>query len=116
MPSLFKDIEPSITQKIEVYKKPPLAFCGNKKNAYNLLQSVIKELKHKADFKESELIVVDVFGGSGLLSHIFKQALPKARVIFNDYDDFQKRLDNIESTNEILAALNPPPLRVKIQK
>ena len=50
-----------------------------------------------------ETIFLDVFGGSGLISHNIKQWYPKNRVIWNDYDNYQKRLDGISDT-EILRA------------
>ena len=36
--------------------------------------------------------IVDVFGGSGLLSHTAKQLKPKATVIYNDFDGYNERL------------------------
>ena len=47
-------------------------------------------------------IVVDLFGGSGLLSHLAKRANPCSRVIYNDYDNYCERLAHIEQTNELL--------------
>ena len=44
---------------------------------------------------------MDVFGGSGLLAHITKQVLPKARVIYNDFDGYSERLQNINDTNKL---------------
>lgn len=49
--------------------------------------------------------VVDLFGGSGLCSHTIKQARPDLTVIWNDYDDYQSRLDHIGTTNEQCEAL-----------
>lgn len=48
-------------------------------------------------------VFVDLFGGSGLLSHIAKQERPDAQVIYNDFDDFHLRLQNIPRTNALLA-------------
>ena len=42
-----------------------------------------------------------MFGGSGLLAHTAKRAKPKARVIYNDYDNYSERLANIDSTNAL---------------
>lgn len=47
-------------------------------------------------------VFVDLFGGSGLLSHIAKRERPDVRVIYNDYDDFHLRVENIERTNAII--------------
>lgn len=63
------------------------------------------------DFKEvlkqfpDDAIYLDLFGGSGLLSHITKHEKPNATVIYNDYDNYRQRLDNIGRTNSLLAEL-----------
>lgn len=52
--------------------------------------------------------IVDVFGGSGLLAHTAKKLKPKARVIYNDFDNYSERLKHIDDTNrlrQILAKL-----------
>ena len=49
--------------------------------------------------------VVDLFGGSGLLSHTAKRVLPGCRVIYNDFDRYDRRLAAVEDTNAILAAI-----------
>jgi hypothetical protein len=46
---------------------------------------------------------VDLFGGSGLLSHTVKRLRPNARVVYNDYDNFRERLACIPRTNALLA-------------
>lgn len=48
-------------------------------------------------------VYVDLFGGSGLLSHFVKTQKPKAKVIYNDYDSYSERLINIPRTNKLLA-------------
>jgi hypothetical protein len=48
---------------------------------------------------------VDLFGGSGLLSHIAKCEKPSATVVYNDYDNYRKRLENIPRTNALLSDL-----------
>ena len=48
-------------------------------------------------------VFVDLFGGSGLLSHVAKQERPDARVVYNDFDDFHLRLQNIPRTNALLG-------------
>ena len=51
-------------------------------------------LKHVKTVLTNTLIImgtiVDVFGGSGLLSHTAKQLKPKATVIYNDFDGYTK--------------------------
>ena len=48
---------------------------------------------------------VDLFGGSGLLSHIAKRVHPEARVVYNDYDGYRGRLEALPRTNAILARI-----------
>jgi hypothetical protein len=48
---------------------------------------------------------VDLFGGSGLLSHIAKCQKPNAIVVYNDFDGYRKRLEHIPQTNELLTRL-----------
>ena len=52
-----------------------------------------------------DAVFVDLFGGSGLLSHITKCQKPNATVIYNDFDDYRHRLANIPRTNLLLADL-----------
>ncbi len=47
-------------------------------------------------------VFVDLFGGSGLLSRAVKDVRPDARVVYNDYDDYHVRIQNIPRTNELL--------------
>lgn len=50
-------------------------------------------------------VFVDLFGGSGLLSHITKCQRPDATVVYNDFDNYRFRLENIPRTNALLADL-----------
>ena len=77
------------------YTSAPLPFQGQKKGFVNAFKTVL------ADCPE-DITIVDLFGGSGLLSHTAKSVKPHARVVYNDYDDYQLRLDSIENTNAIL--------------
>ncbi|MDW0617948.1 hypothetical protein P2G70_10505 [Mannheimia haemolytica] len=45
--------------------------------------------------------IIDVFGGSGLLSHTAKREKPLARVIYNDFDGYAERLKHIKETNQL---------------
>lgn len=47
-------------------------------------------------------VFVDLFGGSGLLSHITKRERPDAQVVYNDYDDYHLRIENVARTNAII--------------
>ena len=59
----------------------------------------------KKECLPDDTVFVDLFGGSGLLSHIAKQEKPDATVVYNDFDNYQKRLENINRTNRLLADL-----------
>ena len=48
---------------------------------------------------------MDLFGGSGLLSHIAKCQKPDATVVYNDFDGYRDRLAHIPQTNALLAEL-----------
>ena len=48
---------------------------------------------------------VDLFGGSGLLSHIAKRSKADATVVYNDFDNYRFRLKNIPQTNKLLAEI-----------
>lgn len=87
-------------QKKKIYSTPPLPFRGNKRNFIREFKEVLSGIK---DIE----VVVDLFGGSGLLSRAAKDVLPHARVIYNDYDNYTQRLENIERTNEIFDLIRP---------
>ena len=76
-----------------IVKKPPLMFRGHKRNALKLLYNYFKENELKED-----VIIVDLFGGSGLLSNFFKQLFPNNTVIYNDYDGYKERLNKYDAT------------------
>ena len=82
------------------YLSAPLPFIGQKRM---FAKEFIKVLKHYPD----NAVFVDLFGGSGLLSHITKCQKPEATVIYNDYDDYRRRLENIPRTNALLAKIRP---------
>ena len=82
-------------KKEKTYKSAPLPFQGQKRRHAEKFSNVIKAINPD--------IVVDLFGGSGLLSHLAKRANPRSRVIYNDFDNYSKRLANIDKTNELLA-------------
>ncbi len=78
------------------FNQAPLPFQGQKRRFLNEFKGALKSFKGSTVF-------VDLFGGSGLLSHTVKQMYPDATVIYNDFDDYHLRLANIESTNTLLA-------------
>ena len=75
--------------------KSPLPFQGQKR-------FFIKEFKNVLEKIQGVKIVVDLFGGSGLLSRIAKDTLTGAKVVYNDFDNYRQRLENIKTTNKIL--------------
>lgn len=87
-------------QQKKTYTTPPLPFRGNKRYFVKKFREVLSNLR---DIE----VVVDLFGGSGLLSRAAKDVLPHARVIYNDFDGYTKRLENIERTNEIFDLIRP---------
>lgn len=77
------------------YLSAPLPFQGQKRM---FAKEFIKVLKHYPD----DTVFVDLFGGSGLLSHITKCQKPDAIVVYNDFDNYRRRLENIPRTNALL--------------
>lgn len=80
------------------YLSAPLPFVGQKRMFAQKFKEVLKEYPDNSVF-------VDLFGGPGLLSHITKREKPNATVIYNDYDNYRMRLNNINRTNALLSDL-----------
>ena len=76
--------------------KPPIPFQGNKKLWKNKFIDIIKEMGEYD-------IYIDLFGGSGILSHWVKHVYPSSTVIYNDFDKYEDRCKQIKETNEILT-------------
>ncbi len=81
---------------MKTYNKAPLPFQGQKRN---FLKKFREELKQYP----ADAIYIDLFGGTGLLSHTIKSTHPDARVIYNDFDNYAVRLQNIDKTNVIIS-------------
>lgn len=81
------------------YKCAPLPFMGQKRYFLRDFTEVLEMAKGKID------TVVDLFGGSGLLSHTAKRVLPECRVVYNDFDRYDRRLAAVEDTNAILMTI-----------
>lgn len=81
------------------YKCAPLPFMGQKRYFLRDFTEVLETVEGEID------TVVDLFGGSGLLSHTAKRVLPGCRVIYNDFDRYVDRLAAVEQTNEILRVI-----------
>lgn len=82
------------------YLSAPLPFVGQKRM---FAKEFIKVLERYPE----DALFVDLFGGSGLLSHRTKCRKPNATVIYNDYDNYRRRLENIPQTNALLAKIRP---------
>lgn len=80
------------------YLSAPLPFQGQKRMFAKEYIEVLRQFPSDTTF-------VDLFGGSGLLSHIAKCQKPDATVVYNDFDGYRQRLQHIPQTNELLAEL-----------
>lgn len=80
------------------YLAAPLPFVGQKRRFAKSFKTVLKGFSDKTVF-------VDLFGGSGILSHIAKHERPEAIVIYNDYDNYRLRIKNVDQTNVLLNDL-----------
>lgn len=74
----------------------PLPFVGQKRM---FAKEFIKVLGQFPD----NTVFVDLFGGSGLLSHIAKNIKPNSTVVYNDFDNYRYRLRHIPQTNKLLS-------------
>lgn len=81
------------------YTQAPLPFQGQKRRFVKRFKEVLQESYN------DKYVFVDLFGGSGLLSHATKTIFPKAKVLYNDFDDYRKRIQAIPMTNIILRKL-----------
>lgn len=84
--------------KNKTYTAAPLPFRGQKRR-------FVKDLKRGLEKFGRFSAVVDLFGGSGILSHTAKRLLPDVRVVYNDFDHYTDRLAGIPTTNEILSRI-----------
>ena len=82
-------------KELKTYITAPLPFQGQKRRQVKEFSRIIETLKPR--------IVIDLFGGSGLLVHTAKRAWPQARVIYNDYDNYSERLEHVVDTNKLIG-------------
>ena len=80
----------------KTYLTAPLPFQGQKRIFLRRFKERLKRITNQIT------VIVDLFGGSGLLSHTAKRLCPWCEVIYNDFDDFHVRLEHVKETNEIL--------------
>lgn len=77
------------------YVQAPLPFQGQKRR-------FLKPFREALNGFSSTGTYVDLFGGSGLLSHTVKNHFPDAQVIYNDFDNYSQRLSNVDKTNHLI--------------
>ena len=80
----------------KIFTSAPLPFMGQKRKFLKQFKPALRNYSPTATY-------VDLFGGSGLLSHTIKAIYPDAKVIYNDFDNYQERLQNIDKTNRLIA-------------
>jgi adenine-specific DNA methylase len=83
-------------EKKKVFTTAPLPFMGQKRKFLKQFKPALINYSQTATY-------VDLFGGSGLLSHTVKAIYPDATVIYNDFDNYRERLDNIDKTNRLIG-------------
>lgn len=83
---------------IKRFSSSPLPFRGSKRYYVRRFREVLAQTQ---DIDT----VVDLFGGSGLLSRVAKDTLPNCRVIYNDFDHYDIRLANAANTNALLRSI-----------
>lgn len=78
------------------YVQAPLPFQGQERRFLKHFKEVLNNFSPTATY-------IDLFGGSGLLSHTVKQYFPDAKVVYNDFDNYSQRVANIDKTNSLLS-------------
>lgn len=82
-----------------IYKRAPLPFRGNKTK---WIKDLINYFVKNHD-KFENLVFIDVFGCSGIISSLLAKLYPNNKVIYNDFDYYTKLLTkpNIDRLNEL---------------
>lgn len=80
------------------YTSAPLPFQGQKRRWVKVIRDVANSQPEGTTF-------VDVFGGSGLVSHVIKAERPDLHVVYNDYDGYSERLGHVAETNALVEEL-----------
>ncbi|MCT4590531.1 MAG: DNA adenine methylase [Carboxylicivirga sp.] len=80
------------------YTSAPLPFMGQKRRFLTHFKTALNEF-------ENTKVFIDLFGGSGLLSHTAKSVRPDAQVVYNDFDDYHRRLLHVDKTNRMLERI-----------
>lgn len=93
----------------KMYLSAPLPFVGQKRMFAKEFIKVLRQFPNSTVF-------VDLFGGSGLLSHITKCVRPDATVVYNDFDNYRQRLSHISTTNVLLSDIRQIAERIPRNK
>lgn len=83
-------------------KSAPFPYKGQKRN-------YIKDITTSEELKniiKDDYIIIDVFGGSGLLSHTFANLFPNNQIIYNDYDYYLLYFDLYPHLKEFDKKIN----------
>ena len=83
---------------LKTYTQAPLPFTGQKRRFLKTFKALLNE---RIPGDGEGWIILDAFGGSGLLAHAAKRSKPAARVVYNDYDGYAERLAHINDTNRL---------------
>lgn len=87
-----------IDSRVRFWTSAPLPFQGQKR-------MLLKEFKEVIATLPDDVTIIDLFGGSGLLSRAAKDVKPNAKVVYNDFDGYSERLKQIDRTNIILERI-----------
>lgn len=93
------------TSTTRILKRAPLPFQGQKSKWFAQYSEFLDRIEQKAHELNRPVCVIDVFGGSGLLSHWTKRLHPAFTVVYNDFDNYTERIKHIHDVNLLLAEL-----------
>ena len=86
-----------------MFKQAPLSFQGQNNKWFKQYSQLLDRMAEIAQHENKPVCVIDVFGGSGLLSHWAKRVKPQFQVIYNDFDNYVDRLAHIHEINSLLS-------------
>lgn len=89
-----------------ILKKAPLPFQGQKSKWFAQFSQVLDRIEQKAQQLNCPVCAIDVFGGSGLLSHWTKRLHPSFTVIYNDFDNYEDRVNHIHDVNLLMDEIH----------
>lgn len=89
-----------MAKKSKYWMQAPLPFTGQKRQWIATLDNELDNI----DLSGVDTIV-DLFGGSGLMSRFMKDKFPDKKVIYNDYENYRERIRRIPETNVVLEKL-----------